>query len=163
MLATSILAPISCAWCTHTIREGNVAADSIFGICLTCLGDSFGRPVENVATLDDEAADQLPFGFIRMDAEGRIVGYNTRESALSGLPRTGVLGRNFFRTIAPCTCVEEFEGTLKTMMASGRAQRSQIEFLFKFKDRSTMVNIAMTCDPDTAYATLLIRKLGEDS
>jgi photoactive yellow protein len=163
MQATSILAPLSCAWCTRTIREGNIAAGSTFGICLTCLGDSFSRPVENLATLDHEAADQLPFGFIRMDAEGHIIGYNTRESALSGLPRTGVLGKNFFRTIAPCTCVEEFEGTLKTMMASGRAQRCQIEFLFKFNDRATMVNIAMTSDPETGYATLLIRKLGDSS
>jgi photoactive yellow protein len=115
-----------------------------------------------VARLDPDAADQLPFGFIRLDSEGRIIAANIEESALSGLPRVGVLGNSFFRTIAPCTCVDEFEGTLKRMIATGKAEREQIEFLFKFKQRAIMVNIAMTTDPATGYATLLIRKMKED-
>ncbi len=99
-----------------------------------------------------------------MDAEGRIVAYNTQESALSGLSQTRVLGRNFFRTIAPCTCVDEFEGTLRGMIASSQAQRTQIEFLFKFNEQmATMVDIAMTTDPASGYATLLIRKTGQES
>jgi photoactive yellow protein len=135
-----------------------------YGICLTCLGDQFAQPIESVATLDEPTADRLPFGFIRMDHEGRIVAYNTRESALSGLSQTRVLGQNFFRTIAPCTCVDEFEGTLRKMIASSQAQRTQIEFLFKFnKQPSTMVDIAMTTDPASGYATLLIRKTGQET
>ena len=43
-------------------------------------------------------------------------------------------------------------------MASGKPERTQIEFLFKFKERETMVSIAMTTDPTTGYATLLVRK-----
>ena len=45
------------------------------------------------------------------------------------------------------------------MMASGKPERTQIEFLFKFKDRATMVLLAMTTDPGDGYATLLIRKI----
>lgn len=58
--------------------------------------------------------------------------------------------------------MDEFEGTLKRMIATGKAEREQIEFLFKFKQRAIMVNIAMTTDPATGYATLLIRKMKED-
>jgi len=135
-----------------------------YGICLPCLGEQFADPIESVATLDDVTADRLPFGFIRMDAEGRVVAYNTQESALSGLSQTRVLGRNFFRTIAPCTCVEEFEGTLRRMIANEKPQRTQIEFLFKFNQQmATMVNIAMTTDPASGYATLLIRKTSQES
>jgi photoactive yellow protein len=157
-------ASILCAWCGRAVRQGAPTASGSYGICLTCLGDQFAHPIENVATLDDATADRLPFGFIRMDAEGRIVAYNTQESALSGLSQTRVLGRNFFRTIAPCTCVEEFEGTLQRMIASAEPQRTQIEFLFKFKQQmATMVDIAMTTDPASGYATLLIRKTGQSN
>jgi len=138
------------------------AGSGSYGICLTCLGDQFSSPIDDVARLDAPAADQLPFGFIRLDSEGRIVAYNTKESALSGLPPQGVLGKNFFRTIAPCTCVDEFEGLLRRMFATGKRQREQIEFLFKFKTAATMVNIVMTTDPGTGYAVLLIRKCNED-
>jgi photoactive yellow protein len=154
---------IFCAWCGGAIRQGTSTASVSYGICLTCLGDRFAHPIESVATLDDATADRLPFGFIRMDAEGRIVAYNTQESALSGLSQARVLGRNSFRTIAPCTCVDEFEGTLRRMTASERAQRTKIEFLFKFNQQmATMVDIAMTTDPASGYATLLIRKTGQE-
>jgi hypothetical protein len=58
--------------------------------------------------------------------------------------------------------VDEFEGTLQTMMASGRAQRRQIEFLFKFKQRSVVVDISMSTDPRRGYATLLVRKAASE-
>lgn len=151
-----------CAWCGRAISRSAPISGGSYGICLTCLGDQFSAPIENVATLGHRTADRLPFGFIRLDGEGRVVAYNTAESALSGLPGQGVVGKNFFRTIAPCTCVDEFEGTLTAMMASPQAERKQIEFLFKFERRATMVSIVMTTDPRAGYATLLIRKLGED-
>jgi len=134
-----------------------------YGICVTCLGDQFSQPVESIDALDDDGANQLPFGFIRLDSEGRIIAYNTEESALSGLSRGRVLGKSFFRTVAPCTCVEEFEGTLEKMMTSAKPERAQIEFLFKFKARATMVSIVMLTEPTSGYATLLIRKTGEEA
>jgi photoactive yellow protein len=163
MPASSVAAPIACAWCGRMIRAGEAASAVSYGICLTCLGDQFSHPIEDVGALDDRTADRLPFGFIRLDSEGRVIAYNTAESTLSGLPPEGILGKSFFRTVAPCTCVDEFEGTIKTMMASAKAERNHIEFLFKFKARTTMVDIAMTTDPATGYATLLIRKMGEQS
>jgi hypothetical protein len=44
------------------------------------------------------------------------------------------------------------------MIASGQAQRRQIEFLFKFEQRAVMVNVTMSTDPRRGYATLLVRK-----
>ena len=156
-------ASITCAWCSSRIREGSSRELSSYGLCLGCLGSGFRRPIENVSTLSARAANRLPFGFIRLNSEGRVLAYNTEESALSGLPRKRVLGNNFFRTIAPCTCVDEFEGQLKEMMASPRPERRQIQFLFKFLRRTTMVSIAMTTDPLARCATLMIRKLKDKS
>jgi hypothetical protein len=41
--------------------------------------------------------------------------------------------------------------------------RGQIEFLFKFKHSTTMVIIAMTTEPQTGYATMLVRKMEEEA
>lgn len=151
---------VVCAWCERPIREGKSGLIS-HGICLTCLGDKFSYPIEDVALLNREVADHLPYGFIRLDEHGVVLEYNTVESTLSGLPREGVLGRNFFRAVAPCTCVKEFEGKVQEMVASRKPQRDQLRFLFKFPGRVTMVNLAMTYDPSRHEVILLIRKVQE--
>jgi photoactive yellow protein len=149
---------IVCAWCDRSIREGN-AHPSSHGICLTCLGDNFNDPIENLALLNRDVADHLPYGFIRLDANGLVLEYNTAESMLSGLPRQNVVGKNFFRTIAPCTCVKQFEGKIQELIAGGKPARDQIDFLFKFPGRVTMVNLAMIYEPTRNEVILLIRKV----
>src|SRR5579875_3244196 len=47
--------------------------------------------------------DDLDFGLIVMDRDGTVTGYNDAEAKFSGLPRDGVVGRNFFVEIGPCT------------------------------------------------------------
>ena len=152
---------VVCAWCNRPIREGKAGLIS-HGICLACLGDKFSYAIENVALLNREVADHLPYGFVRLDEQGVVLEYNTAESALSGLPRGGVLGRNFFRSVAPCTCVKQFEGKVQEMIASGKAGRDQIQFLFKFPGRVTMVDLAMTYDPMRHEVILLIRKVQQE-
>lgn len=149
---------VCCAWCGSEIRAASGPSPATYGVCAPCLGKGFEAPVENLVLIADADADRLPFGLIRMDAEGRVVAYNAQETALSGLRKADVLGKNFFRSVAPCTCVEQFEGLVRNMMASERPQREQIQFLFKFRDNATMVQIAITTDPWSGYATLLVRK-----
>lgn len=47
--------------------------------------------------------DSLGFGLVVMDRDGTVLGYNQRESRLSGLPPASVTGRNFFTDVGPCT------------------------------------------------------------
>ena len=67
---------VICAWCDRPIREGKSGSIS-HGICLTCLGDKFSYAIENVALLNREVADLLPYGFIRLDEQGVVLEYNT--------------------------------------------------------------------------------------
>jgi photoactive yellow protein len=149
---------IICTWCGRSIRQGNPHPIS-HGICLACLGDSFNYPIESLALLNRDVADHLPYGFIRLDAQGIVLEYNTAESMLSGLPRQNVVGKNFFLTIAPCTCVKQFEGKIQEMIAAGKPARDQIDFLFKFPGRVTMVDLAMIYEPARNEVILLIRKV----
>jgi photoactive yellow protein len=155
---TKTLKMIPCAWCGRGIEKWAGLAGS-FGLCRQCLGEGFHLAIGNIAAVDSRLSDVLPFGFIRLDADGIILQYNTSESALSGLPQEKVKGRNFFRSVAPCTCVEEFEGLTKKMIAARQPARERIQFLFKFPSRVTMVNIAIIYDPERKVITLLIRKV----
>jgi photoactive yellow protein len=65
----------------------------------------FGDPLlldalESAALAD---IDGIGFGLVVMDRDGIVLGYNQRESRLSGLPPAKVTGRNFFVDVGPCT------------------------------------------------------------
>jgi hypothetical protein len=73
-----------------------------------------------------------------------------------------IAGKNFFRTVARCTGVEQFEGKVREMVASRKAGRDQISFLFKFPRRVTMVNLTMIYDPARNEIVLLIGKVQQE-
>jgi photoactive yellow protein len=59
--------------------------------------------VDTLESASLDVIDDLGFGLIVMDRDGRVLGYNQAESKLSGLPAGEVIGRNFFVQIGPCT------------------------------------------------------------
>jgi photoactive yellow protein len=77
------------------------------------------RLAEAVERLPPTMIDALPFGPIRLDAEGRVTYYSASERRQSGLRREA-LGRNFFLEIAPCMDNEEFRGRIERGRQSGQ-------------------------------------------
>jgi photoactive yellow protein len=70
---------------------------------LTDLTLDEGIGIIALESYDDTALDELPFGVICLDEHGTIVQYNLAEARLARLDRSRVLGKDFFRQIAPCT------------------------------------------------------------
>lgn len=98
-----------------------------------------------VARLSPEELDDLPYGLITLDGEGRVVHYNDTESRLVGLPRERVVGRHFFTEVAPCTRVREFEGRFRTLARDPAGVRVQsFDFAFAFAHSEQHVSIVMT-------------------
>lgn len=77
------------------------------------------RLAEAVERLSPEAIDALPFGAIRLDAEGRVTFFSATERRQSGLRREA-LGRLFFAEIAPCMDTDEFRGRIDRALAAGQ-------------------------------------------
>ena len=69
--------------------------------------------MEQIEDLSSEELDDLPFGAIQLDAEGKILSYNLAETRISGRSQTEVIGKSFFEEIAPCTNVQEFAGRFR--------------------------------------------------
>ena len=76
---------------------------------------------EKLFDLSEDEVDALPFGLISVDHAGNIEQYNSYESRLARLPKDRVLGRNFFRDVAPCTAVQEFERPVRNASRAKRA------------------------------------------
>lgn len=135
--------PILCSWCGLEVGRSEVPHSH--GICRACSAQLLGVPLLTEAELD-----ALPFGVIGLDATGVVTSYNQAEQRLSGLDAPRVVGRHFFREVAPCTAVKAFQGRFEAFLASGEG-RTAFEFTFLFPARTTRVTVAFVRrDLDTA-------------
>lgn len=64
----------------------------------------------NIDHMSDAEVDSLPIGAIKVTTDGTIIFYNETESKLSGRKAKRVIGKNFFRDVAPCTNMPGFFG-----------------------------------------------------
>lgn len=79
-----------------------------------------------------EQLDALPFGAIVVDFDGTIVAYNQYEARLACQDRDAVLGKNFFRDVAPCTAVRTFEGRIRGFARRKNAVGERFNYFFPF-------------------------------
>jgi photoactive yellow protein len=108
---------------------------------------------EAIFDLSEEQIDDLPFGLIAVDANGTITRYNAYESRLARLAKERVIGRNFFRDVAPCTAVKEFQGRFERFSAEPGDGAESFDFTFAFAFGQQFVNITFlrsTKNPDIA-------------
>jgi photoactive yellow protein len=91
---------------------------------------------------DDAQLDDLRFGVICLDERGIILRYNLAEARLARLDRSKVLGRDFFRRIAPCTAAPGFEGRFRSFLA-GSEPRITFPFVFDFKFGAQEVTVEL--------------------
>jgi photoactive yellow protein len=112
--------------------------------------------LENLAQLSAQEADALPYGLIVLDARGVVAGYNAAESRLSGLPRSRVIGRDFFRHVAPCTRVRGLGELYGRMVETGEPESTQLDFVFRFPGGERPVFIVMAYVAAIGRGLLLI-------
>ncbi|WP_114416189.1 photoactive yellow protein [Marinospirillum perlucidum] len=115
--------------------------------------------LENVLSkMTAEELDELAFGAIQLDAEGTILQFNATEAAITGRQPEQVIGRNFFRDIAPCTDQPEFKGRFDEGVAQGRLNVI-FEYTFDYVMRPTRVKIHMQKSAREASFWILVKRL----
>lgn len=95
-----------------------------------------------IGRLTPRELDELPFGAIQLDVNGRILAYNKTEERIAGRKREEVVGRNFFSEVAPCTRVKRFFGAFQTGMER-QSLNEVFDFTFRFPERPKEVRIRM--------------------
>ena len=104
----------------------------------------FGKAdIENVlAKFTAKEVDELAFGAVQLDAKGTVLQYNAAESGITGRARQDVIGKNFFRDVAPCTNSPKFKGVFDAGVRDGNLN-TMFEYVFDYKMAATKVKIHM--------------------
>lgn len=105
---------------------------------------AFGKnDIANVlAKLDAKDIDQLAFGAVQLDGSGKVLTYNSAEAGITGRQPASVIGRNFFREVAPCTSTPSFKGVFDAGVKAGELN-TMFEYMFDYKMTPTKVKIHM--------------------
>ena len=120
--------------------------------------DKASFDVSSLKTLRADQLDGLPYGLVVLDREGSVLQYNDTESRMARLPKDQVIGRNFFRDIAPCTRVKEFEGRF-LHFASGASRATVETFDFVFRFGHGVQEVAIYVTPGRARGTFNLAML----
>jgi len=95
-----------------------------------------------IDTLTTNELDELPCGAIQLDPSGKILKFNEYESNLAQLGKDSVIGKNFFKEVAPCTDVQEFYGRFKEGVLNKELNtKFRYHFAFKQNPRNVLVNL----------------------
>ena len=110
-----------------------------------------------LADITDEELDALAFGAIELDREGRILRYNAAEADISGRDQAGMVGRDFFADVAPCTRGEAFEGRFRAGVKAGKMD-VQFTYVLDHEMDATEVRVRMhTVEGKDSYWVLIKR------
>lgn len=137
-------------------RIGPITLDSAPPWCAPLTGARFFRypdgvdivrfgahDIDNVlAGMSPRELDNLAFGAIQLDRDGRVLVYNAAESEITGRDPQEVTGKNFFTEVAPCTNTEEFYGRFRTGVETG-VLNSLFEYVFDYHMTPTKVQVHM--------------------
>lgn len=112
-----------------------------------------------LAQMDDADIDNLAFGLIQLDRDGRILRYNAAEADIANLDQEGMVGRLFFKDVAPCTRTDVFEGRFRKGVEEGELD---IEFAYVFDHQMprTQVRVHMRQADDGETYWVMVKRVG---
>jgi photoactive yellow protein len=120
--------------------------------------------VERIGRLTREEVDALPYGLMTFDERGVVHLYNRYESELSRRQPEDVVGKSWFRDVAPCTRVAAFEGRFRAFVARGdRTEVMRFAFRFHFLHGAQDVEVTFAHAPevDRVFVIVARRALGD--
>ena len=118
--------------------------------------------MENVDHMSTEELDDLPFGAIQLDGDGKVLSYNSMEASISGRDRDAVIGKDFFTEVAPCTNVREFGGRFREGVAKGDLN-AVFPYLFDFEMKPTRVWVRLYYSDKTETGWVFVTRQEDDA
>jgi photoactive yellow protein len=99
--------------------------------------------IDNVLNrMAEKDIDKLAFGAIELDRTGTVLRYNAAEGAITGRNPAAVIGKNFFRDVAPCTSKPAFKGVFDAGVR-GDNLNTMFEYVFDYQMKPTKVKVHM--------------------
>lgn len=109
-------------------------------------------------TMPDDVRDGLPFGTVKLAADGTVVVFGRQEAAQSGLAVAKAVGRNWFRDVAPCMDTP----TIRTQLG-GPPDKGPVDIAFDhtgdFRDPRARLHVRMMQTDDLAHVWIAIARV----
>jgi photoactive yellow protein len=95
--------------------------------------------------------DRLAVGAIQLDARGKILQYNATEAEFTEMRAERVIGRDFFREVAPCTFTDVFHGRFQAVL-NGRSKTEVFSYTFTLRTPwKVLIEMRAGVEPDTVW------------
>jgi len=99
--------------------------------------------IDNVLSkMSTQDIDKLAFGAVELDKNGTVLRYNAAEGAITGRNPAAVVGKNFFRDVAPCTSKPAFKGVFDAGVRANDLN-TMFEYVFDYQMKPTKVKVHM--------------------
>ncbi len=110
-----------------------------------------------LSAMSKEELNMMSYGVITLDHEDTVVAFNDWEARLAGIPRYKVMHKNFFKEVAPCTRVDEFEGRYRAYK-KGNAGSETFDFVFPFSRGAQFVKCLFLPGRESKSINLVVFK-----
>lgn len=100
-----------------------------------------------IEALSDAERDALPYGVVRLDARGVVLGFSTTEAQKSGYKKRPAVGLDFFREVAPCMALPAMRGRVEAAAARGTVD-IEISWTGDFDDPDREIRIRVMSSSD---------------
>ncbi|MGM0623497.1 MAG: photoactive yellow protein [Campylobacterota bacterium] len=111
-----------------------------------------------LGSLSQREMDELSFGAVEVDRNGKILRYNKAEGEITGRNPQETIGKNFFKEVAPCTDSYEFSGKFNQGVKEGHLD-TMFEYTFDYKMRPTKVKVQMKKNPKSDSYWIFVKRI----
>jgi len=120
----------------------------------------FGDPnlARQLDAMGQEELDDLPFGVLKLDGDGRVVGYNRVEAEIAEVDFAQQINHNFFTEIAPCMDNPFFRGRFEDGINTG-ALALDFEFETDLDPRAEHIRVRMLNSEVSGQYWVVIKRL----
>ncbi|MGA7803831.1 hypothetical protein [Bradyrhizobium sp.] len=112
---------------------------------------------KQVENLTADQLDELPFGVIKLDADGVTRVYNKAEAQLSGFKSRPALGLDFFLNVAPCMSKPEFRGRIEQARRNGTVD-IEMGWVGDFEDMDREMQVRIQSSSDNGLWIFIHRE-----
>lgn len=153
------MATVACAWCGKELRTEIPGTFLSHGMCVPCSGRNGFFPVEELSAFTAGEVDHLPPGTVEIDRRGIVIHADLSDEDSPGDDWSWVIGKHFFREVAPWALVRQFEGQFARLIASGVSGEAELAFLARTALRERLVFLELLYDQDTDRISITIEQL----
>jgi len=105
----------------------------------------------------DAELDEMSYGVIGFDAEGKTRRYSAYESRLSGLKQEQVIGRHFFEEVGRCMNNRMVARRFDNALAKDEPLDCVIDYMLAFRSQLTPVKLRLLSQPGAPLRYLLVQ------